>query len=70
MTKLTTTKRKAIPTSEYGLPDQKKYPMPDREHSGNAKARASEMAIKGKLSHANKVKIDAKADKILAKKKP
>lgn len=70
MTKLTTTKRKKIPTNEYGLPAEKKYPMPDRKHAANAKARASEMKKKGKLSAAAQTKIDAKANKILAKKKP
>ena len=43
--------------------------MPDRKHAANAKARASEMQKKGKLSDSAKVKIDAKANKILAKKK-
>ena len=70
MTKLTTAKRKKIPTNEYGLPAEKKYPMPDRKHAANAKARASEMEKKGKLSIAAKAKIDKKANKILAKKKP
>ena len=70
MVKLTTAKRKKIPTSEYGLPAEKKYPMPDRKHAANAKARASEMKKKGKLSSSNAAKINAKANKILAKKKP
>ena len=69
MTKLTTAKRKKIPTNEYGLPAEKKYPMPDRKHAANAKARASEMEKKGKLNASDKTKIDAKADSILAKKK-
>lgn len=69
MTKLTTTKRKKIPKNEYALPAEKKYPMPDRKHAANAKARASEMQKKGKLSDSAKAKIDAKANKILAKRK-
>lgn len=69
MTKLTTTKRKKIPKNEYGLPAKKKYPMPDKKHAANAKARASEMVKKGKLSKSAKTKIDTKANKILAKKK-
>lgn len=67
--KLTTKARKRIPKSEFGLPGEKKYPMPDRAHAANAKARASQMEAKGKLSPSSKAKIDAKANKILGKKK-
>lgn len=66
---LTTKQRKAVPKKEFGLPGEKKYPMPDRAHAGNAKARASQMEKAGKLSKGNEAKIDAKANKILAKKK-
>lgn len=66
--KLTTKKRKAIPKKEFGMPGEKKYPMPDRAHAANAKARASQMEAKGKLSSSAKSKIDAKANKILKKK--
>ena len=69
MAKLTTKARKAITKNEYGLPGEKKYPMPDRAHAANAKARASQMEKKGKLSASGKEKIDAKANKILGKKK-
>jgi hypothetical protein len=69
MAKLTTKVRKEIPKKEFGLPDAKKYPMPDRAHAGNAKARASQMEKKGKLSESSKEKIDAKANKILGKGK-
>ena len=70
MTKLTTKSRRKIPKNEYGLPAEKKYPMPDRKHAANAKARASEMKNKGKLSKSDEKKIDAKANKILSKRKP
>jgi hypothetical protein len=69
MVKLTTKARDKIPKKEFGLPGEKKYPMPNRAHAGNAKARASEEEKKGKLSPSSKAKIDAKADKILKKKK-
>lgn len=39
--------------------------MPDKSHARNAKARASQMEEQGKLSAADKKKVDAKADKIL-----
>jgi hypothetical protein len=69
MAKLTAKKRNKIPKKEFGLPSQRKYPMEDKSHARNAKARASEMENKGKLSSASKAKIDAKADKVLGKKK-
>ena len=69
MAKLTTKERKAVPKKEFGLPGEKKYPMPDKSHAANAKARASQMEKKGKLSESSKEKIDAKADRILNRKK-
>jgi len=68
MSKLTTAKKKAEPKSDFGLPKERKYPMPDASHARNAKARASEMEHQGKLSASDKKKIDAKADRILKKK--
>lgn len=68
MAKLTTKQRNKIPKSKFGLPGEEKYPMPDRSHAANAKARATQMVKKGKLSEASKEKIDAKANRILGKK--
>lgn len=68
MAVLTTKARKKIPKKEFGLPGERKYPMQDRAHAQNAKARASQMEKKGKLSASSKAKIDAKANKILGKK--
>jgi hypothetical protein len=67
MAKLTAAKKNAEPIKEFGLPKKRKYPMPDASHAKNAKARASQMEHKGKLSAANKKKIDTKADRILNK---
>lgn len=69
MAKLTAAKRKKIPKSEFGMPGEKKYPMPDKNHARNAKARASEMRRKGKISKSTESKIDAKANKVLEGKK-
>ena len=60
-------KRDSLKTSQFGLPDERKYPMPDASHARNAKARASQQVKKGNLSKADEKKIDAKADKILDK---
>jgi len=67
MAKLTTEKRNAEPKKVFGLPKERKYPMPDANHARNAKARASQMEQQGKLSSADKKKIDTKADRILNK---
>lgn len=67
MAKLTAGERKSMPKSEFGLPGKKAYPMPDKSHAANAKARASEMVNKGKMSKSTEGKIDAKANKKLGK---
>lgn len=65
MAKLNAAERKRIPASEFGLPGSRKYPMPDKSHAANAKARATQMVNKGKLSPAMASKIRAKANRIL-----
>jgi hypothetical protein len=65
MAKLTTGQRNALPKSAFGLPGKKAYPMPDKSHAANAKARASQAVNSGRMSKATAAKIDAKADKIL-----
>ena len=67
MAELTEKKRDKEPKSDFGLPDERKYPMPDKSHARNAKARASQQVKKGNLTSAEKKKIDAKADRILDK---
>jgi hypothetical protein len=68
MTKLTTKERKKIPTKKFALPSERKYPIQDKSHAANAKARATQMEKKGKISSATKSKIDAAANKVLKKK--
>ena len=67
MAELSTNKRKSEPESDFGLPDERKYPMPDKSHARNAKARASQQKNEGNLSAADKKKIDRKADRVLAR---
>ena len=67
MAKLKSKARNALPKSDFGLPGERKYPMNDASHAKNAKARASELEHKGKLSSSAKAKIDAKANRILDK---
>jgi hypothetical protein len=65
MAELSTRKRNSEPKSEFGLPEERKYPMPDKSHARNAKARASQQKKKGNLTAAEKNRIDRKADRIL-----
>lgn len=69
MTKLTVKKRDALSKSQFALPGQRKYPVQDKSHAINAKARAEQMENKGKISASTKNKIDAKANKVIKKGK-
>jgi hypothetical protein len=69
MAKLTTKGRKKLKKSSFGLPGKKAYPMPDKSHAANAKARAKQQLNKGKLSKSTYSKIVSKANKVLGKTK-
>jgi hypothetical protein len=65
MGELSEKKRDSLADSKFGLPEEHKYPMPDKSHARNAKARASQQVKKGNLTAAEKGKIDRKADRVL-----
>ena len=65
MSTLDDKQRDKLKDSQFGLPDERKYPMPDESHARNAKARASQQVKAGNLSKADERKIDRKADEIL-----
>ena len=79
MAKLTIHARKGLAPSQFVFPhghhEQGKspkkaggsFPVPDRSHAGNAKARASQLYNEGKLSASAKAKVDAKANRVLGK---
>ena len=67
MATLTEKKRDNLKDSTFGLPEEHKYPMPDKSHARNAKARALAAGGQGQPDAAEKAKIDRKADKILDK---
>lgn len=67
MVKLKAKTRNALNDAKFGLPKQRKYPMPDKAHAANAEARATQMVKKGKLSPADAAKIRRKAKAVLAK---
>ena len=61
--------RNALPKTEFGLPGARKYPMPDKSHAANAKARATQAVNSGRMSTSTEKRIDAKANKVLARSK-
>lgn len=65
MAKLTTKARKALPKSDFALPNKRGYPVEDKAHARNAKARASQAVNAGRMSKSTESKIDAKANKVL-----
>ncbi len=64
MAKLTSKQRGKLPASDFAG-SGRSYPVPDKAHAANAKARASQMEKAGKLSPSAKAKIDAKANRVL-----
>jgi hypothetical protein len=67
MTKLTAKKRKQIPAKEFAEPKKGAYPIEDKSHARNAKARASQAAKAGRMSEREESAIDKKADAVLHK---
>lgn len=65
MAKLSGASRSKLRSSTFGLPGQRKYPMPDRSHAANAKARAKQQYNKGNLSASSLRRINSKANGIL-----
>lgn len=65
MAKLTTKARNKLPLTSFGLPGKRAYPLPDRAHAANAKARAAQQVKAGNLSKAQQAKIDAAANRRL-----
>ena len=65
MATLSEKKRDNLKPSQFGLPEERKYPMPDESHAANAKARAAQQVKAGNLSKKDQEKIDRKADRIL-----
>lgn len=60
MAKLSAEDRAGLRKSQFGLPEKRAYPMPDKSHARFAKAMASKHA-----NPAEKKRIDAKANRVL-----
>jgi hypothetical protein len=65
MAKLSRAQRNRLPSSVFGLPKQRKYPMPNKSHARNAKARAAEEYHRGLLTLKQYQQIVRKANSIL-----
>ena len=68
MAKLSLKRRDMLAASKFALPDQRKYPVEDKSHAANAKARATQQVGKS-ISKSQEEEIDSKANKILGKGK-
>ena len=62
MVKLTTKTRKRIPKSKFALPAERKYPIHDKAHAINAKARAKQQLKAGNLSKSKYNTVISKAN--------
>jgi len=57
-----------MPKSAFAGQDRS-YPVPDKSHAANAKARASQAVNAGRMSKGTEAKIDARANKVLKREK-
>lgn len=64
MAELTPAKRKRLKTTQFAG-SNRSYPVNDRSHAANAKARAKQMLDAGKLSQSEYDRIVAKANRVL-----
>ena len=67
MAELSPKSRNKLPPKDFAEPEKRAYPIEDKAHARNAKARASQQVKAGKMSKAEEGKIDKKADKVLKK---
>ena len=67
MAVLTSRHRNALNDRVFGLPGQRKYPIPDKLHARVAKSYASKEEHRGVITPAQKAQIDRKADRKLGK---
>ena len=65
MAELNTRSRDRLPAKDFAEPNKRAYPIEDKPHARNAKARASQAVKAGRMSKAEAAKIDKKADAVL-----
>lgn len=64
--KLSTKKRNSLKPQTFGMPGQRKYPIPDKGHAALAKGYAKKELNKGNLTEAQYNAIVTKANRKLA----
>lgn len=64
MGKLSASHRKHLKNSQFAGPNRS-FPVNDRSHAANAKARAAQMVKSGRMSKSEEARIDAKANRVL-----
>lgn len=67
MAKLKAASRDKLPDKAFAEPDKRAYPIEDKAHAQNAKARASQAVKAGRMSKAEAGKIERKADAVIKK---
>ena len=67
MAELRAKARNKLPSSKFAEPKERAYPIEDKAHARNAKARASQAVKAGRMSKSEEAKIDKKADAVLKK---
>jgi hypothetical protein len=65
MSKLDAEARDKLPDKDFAEPDKRAYPIENKAHARNAKARASQAVNAGRMSKAEEGRIDRKADAVL-----
>ena len=67
MSKLDAGDRNKLPAKKFAEPEKRAYPIEDKSHARNAKARAAQAVKSGRMSKAEEAKIHKKADTVLRK---
>jgi hypothetical protein len=65
MAELKAKTRNKLRAKDFAEPDKRAYPIEDKAHARNAKARARQQVKAGRMSKAEESKIDKKADAVL-----
>jgi hypothetical protein len=67
MAELKSKTRDQLPARDFAEPEKRVYPIEDKSHARNAKARAGQAVKAGRISKAEAAKITKKADAVLGK---
>jgi hypothetical protein len=65
MPELSSKSRNKLPAKDFAEPSKRAYPIEDKPHARNAKARAGQAVKAGRMSKGEAAKIDKKADTVL-----